>query len=354
MIRIVSQPGYNYRFNTENGAFARWGNTQEEDPKYSPVGPEIADIEISTICHGPFDAPCKFCYKSNTYKGENMSLETFKNIFSKIRGNLTQIAFGIGDVDSNPDMMDIFQYCRDNGVVPNVTVNGEIDWFWSRQLASVCGAVAVSRYGNGEKCYHAVRELLKAGLKQVNIHQLLCEETIGSCWKTVQDIGQARDAQVMLGRLKAVVFLTVKPKGRAKQSDFHPVSLDKLRDLVDLAEDRGVQIGFDSCTAPKLLCAVREHKNFSMFETCVEPCESTLFSVYINVKGEVYPCSFTEGEPGWEKGISVLECDDFLDEIWYHERVRKFRAGLLETEGLDVRNCFSPCRKCPAYMQEIY
>ena len=35
---------------------------------------EILDIEISTICN----KRCSFCYKSNTDKGENMTLDTYK------------------------------------------------------------------------------------------------------------------------------------------------------------------------------------------------------------------------------------------------------------------------------------
>ena len=99
----------------------------------SVFGPEIADIEISTICHGippvgmDKPVPCKFCYKSNSGRGENMSLDTFKQIFHKFPRSLTQIAFGIGDIDSNPDLWNIMRYCRDNNyqfIVPNVTVNG--------------------------------------------------------------------------------------------------------------------------------------------------------------------------------------------------------------------------------------
>lgn len=349
MIKIVSTPGYNYRFNTENGMFARWGVTQEQDPKFSPIGPEIADIEISTICHGP-GSPCSFCYKSNMAVGENMSLETFKNIFFKIKGNLTQIAFGIGDIDSNPDMMRIFEHCRENGIIPNVTTNGYgLTPVWAQRLASVCGAVAVSHYNGGLVCYEAVYRLVTGGMGQVNIHKILAEETYLECRTMIVDAATDKKKGGLLQGLKAIVFLAVKPKGRARNGFLHPISLEKLKGLIALANDKGIGIGFDSCTAPKVLYAVRQQNNFSLFEKCVEPCESTLFSSYINVRGDFYPCSFTEGEPGWETGISVLECGDFLKDIWYHPRVVEFRDKLISTENLDVPSCFSPCRKCPVY-----
>lgn len=56
-IKIFTSKDYNYVFNTETGAFARWGATKAEDPDFSPYGPEILDIEISTVCH----QGCSFC-----------------------------------------------------------------------------------------------------------------------------------------------------------------------------------------------------------------------------------------------------------------------------------------------------
>lgn len=349
MIKAVSLPGYNYRFDTETGLFARWGETQDQDPKFSPIGPEIADIEISTICHGP-GTPCSFCYKSNTAVGENMSLELFKNIFSKIKKNLTQIAFGIGDIDGNPDMMSIFTYCRNNGVIPNVTINGyRLSYAWAMRLASVCGAVAVSHYGDGGYCYQAVSLLCYVGLKQVNIHKILSEETYEECKNIITDVASDKETNGRLQGLKAIVFLAIKPKGRAKNGRLNPISVEKLKELIRLAEEKGVGIGFDSCSAPKVLLTVQDHPNFSTFQTYVEPCESTLFSAYINVHGDFCPCSFTEGEGGWGTGISVSKCNDFLLDVWYNQKTVEFRKNLLSTEDADAPNCYSPCRKCPAY-----
>ena len=52
MIRKIDIGDYHLRFDTATGFMARWGKTQEDDPAMCPVGPELADVEISTICHG--------------------------------------------------------------------------------------------------------------------------------------------------------------------------------------------------------------------------------------------------------------------------------------------------------------
>ncbi len=202
-MKKVRTPDYNYNFNPKNGAFVRWGKTLKDDPTWSPLGPEIMDIEISTICHG-IGMPCTFCYKSNLAQGRNMSLETFKRMFDKFPPNLTQIAFGIGDIDGNPDMIGIFQHCRDNGVIPNVTINGaRLTDGYANTLSQLCGAVAVSRYNPKDVCYDAVKKLTDLGMDQVNIHMLVSEQTFKGCLEVLDEI----KTDPRLSKLNAVVFL---------------------------------------------------------------------------------------------------------------------------------------------------
>ena len=62
-------------------------------------------------------------------------------------------------VGGNPDMWDIFEYTRANGVVPNVTVNGEgITDEVADKLVALCGAVACSIYDKN-KSYDTIKKL---------------------------------------------------------------------------------------------------------------------------------------------------------------------------------------------------
>ena len=45
--KCLASEEYNYAFNKRTGFFARWGRTLEDDPQWSPFGPEILDLEIS-------------------------------------------------------------------------------------------------------------------------------------------------------------------------------------------------------------------------------------------------------------------------------------------------------------------
>jgi len=380
----VLSENYNYSFCKETGYFERWGKTRKDDPSKAPF-PEILDIEVTTKCDGVGGKLCPFCYKSNTPNGKNMSFETFKKILdnfpkhkqkfikfqnkngetpkispfsyvSKILKNikkhnlemakqvkedthsLCQIAFGADSkAESNPDLWKMMDYCRENGVIPNITV-AEITDETADKLVEKCGAVAVSRYEDKNICYDSVKKLTDRGLKQTNIHAMISLETFDNAWETLQD----RLTDPRLANLKAIVFLSLKKKGRGK--GFTPLPQDKFNQIVDFAMKNNIGIGFDSCSAYKYLKSVEDHPDFKTFEKYSEPCESTAFSSYINCDGKFLPCSFSEdGEFG--EGIDVVNCDDFLKDVWNHPKTKTFRKKLLATVSQNKLEC----RECPLF-----
>jgi MoaA/NifB/PqqE/SkfB family radical SAM enzyme len=79
---------------------------------------------------------------------------------------------------------------------------------------------------------------------------------------------------------------------------------------------------------------VGDHPELKSLETVIEPCESGLFSLYINVDGKAFPCSFTE----FGDGIDVTQSLDFLKDVWYSESMSAWREKLLQCN-----------RNCPVY-----
>lgn len=320
---IISE-NFNMIFDKNTGLTLTCGKTQEEDPDMCPYGPVIADIEISSVC----GQGCRFCYKSNTTSGKNMSFDTFKKIFHKLPRTLTQIAFGIGDINSCPDIKRIFEYCRNNdyqSIVPNVTINGShMTNEWYDFISSVCGAVAVSYYDDN-KCFSAVKEFTDRGMNQVNIHAMVSEETFDRCFNLIDKVNE----DMRLEKLNAVVFLMLKQKGRGESLNI--LSDKKYGALVDKAFKSKIGFGFDSCGSGRLL----NYGVNDVTKQLIEPCESGLFSMYINTDGIFYPCSFTENCFDWDSGIDVLSCDDFLKDVWYNKKLIKWRKELLDNK----RNC---------------
>lgn len=293
-VKLLRSPSYCFNFNKSNGYFARWGRTKDDDPLFSPYGPEIIDCEITDSCYGPLGDGnvCNFCYKSNTPNGSYMSFETFKQVFDNLSKDcLTQVALGVdSQCITNPDTFKIMQYCRDNGVIPNVTVANITDDV-ADKLAELCGAVAVSFYGYKDICYNSVKKLTDRGMKQVNIHNMICKENIDQTYELFNDY--LTDSR--LKYLNAIVLLSLKQKGRGKKHSL--LTQDQFNDIVNYAFDNDIPIGFDSCSYHKFLKCIQNHPMKETFETLSEPCESFgMFSAYINVHGHYFPCSFVEGE----------------------------------------------------------
>lgn len=340
MIRNHRSLDYNWNFDTNSGLFLRWGRTMNDDPQFSPVGPEILDLEISTICHGP-GVPCSFCYKGNSPTGEYMTHSRFIEILNKMPDNLTQIAFGIGDIDSNTDLEKILTTTRNRGIVPNITINGyRMSARSFDMLVSLCGSIAVSHYDDNT-CFDTVFELTDRGALQVNIHQVFHDSTIDDCLNLIKKI----KIEPRLHSLNALLFLMLKQKGRAR---YQPTiqNLDKFNQLCDEAFRCDVKIGFDSCSAPAVICSFNDSDQLELVKDSIEPCEAFMFSSYANVRGSFYPCSFCEGEPGWEFGLPILPDTDFIKDIWLNDRMISWRNRLLNSSAECNCSMRKMCRSC--------
>lgn len=316
-IKQFRSPSYNYNFRLSDGYFERWGATTEEDPIYSPFGPEIWDAEVSERCNGINGIPCPFCYKGNVgNKGRNTTFDEFVEMFNKLPVYdgipfLTQIAFGIGDVDANDDLWKMMEFCRENGVVPNVTINGDrLTGDIVNKLVTLCGAISVSRYDDKNVCYNAVKRLKDAGMKQVNIHQMVSEETFKNCLEVVHDYKK----DWRLDGLNAIVFLGLKQKGRGEK--FSVLENDKFEALIRFAMGSNVPIGFDSCSANKVAEVFKSMGVLEKYEGFIEPCESTAFSFYTSVDCKFFPCSFAEDVT---TGIDMKSVVDFQKDIWHNK-----------------------------------
>ena len=277
------------------------------------------------------------CYKSNggDQPTHNMTFNEFKIIFSKLTEPpiLTQIAFGIMNISTNPDFFKMMGYAKENGVIPNYTCHGlDVTPEIAEFTAKTCGSVAVSIV-NKEKTYDSVKMFTDAGMKQTNMHFMLSEETYDKAFEIIEDIS----TDPRLSNLNAIVFLQYKAKGRNPDAFNSVNSPEAYRKLFNFCEEKKVTCGFDSCSGPCFLKSIEGIDNEDLLKMMVEPCESGLFSSYINCYGKFFPCSFCEGENEWsnEEGIDVLHCENFIKDIWNSPKVIKWREELISNK----RNC---------------
>jgi hypothetical protein len=337
-MKCFRSEAYNFNFDKFSGFFQRWGKTEDDDPTWAPCGPEIMDIEISEGEGCPLSCPCGYKGNKKGNNAVNMSLDTFKRIFSTFPKTITQIAFGITSVGSHPELFDIFSYCRGNGVIPNVTINGSdpLTDEQVKRLVELTGAMAISVvWPNQEKGYNLIRRLLDAGATQINIHFMISKQTI----KNAYEVCKAMKDNPLLKGMNAIVFLGLKPKNRGQAFDILPTK-DYI-DLVNYCLTNNVPFGFDSCSAPKFDKAVEissmEEATKKMLRSCSERCESGLFSAYIDAAGKYWHCSFGENRED-AYGIDITKITNFTKEVWLSEPMVNWRKKLLGME-----------RECPLY-----
>lgn len=347
-IKCLRGPNTNYNFSKITGYTETWGATEDDELDVSEVGPMVADVEITTSCKGMFSSktgkyslcPCT-CYKKNTPNGTNMSLDTFKKVLDKFpqlpnqfnpKQNsfiIQQIAFGLdSEARSNPDTFPIFEYCRSQGIIPNLTI-AHVDDEIGANISKLCGACAVSRYTDKNVCYDSIDLLTnKYGMNQVNIHQIVHEDVYDEIMETLHDI----QTDARLSKLNAIVFLQLKNKGRGIFTK--RMSQEKFKQIIDYCVAHNIRYGSDSCGYNKLInCFSNEYRK--KVESYLVGCESLRESFYLNVNAVFSPCSFFEKEAGagWDEGINMLEINDFFTDIWNHERAIKFRKAAKEAIG---------------------
>lgn len=332
---------YHCFFSKANGLNIRFGKTVDEDPNVCELGPEILDLEVSVngCVPVPGSTNCRYCYKNNTNaKPTNMTFDTFADIVHTFPVNLSQIAFGITGLKTNPDLEKMFEYCRKIGIIPNVTtVGADMDEHMKDVLCHWCGAVAVSCYtGAKELCYKTIKELHDYAKEKynrdlhVNMHIVVSEDNMPHLREVLKDIADKK-----VDGLKSVVLLRIKPKGRASHMNCH-VSKDIYRELVTFCLSNNISFGFDSCSATPVMEVLTELGHPELCASC-EKCESSSLSAYINVLGQYWSCSFMEGRTDVIKPIDVLKYEHSYE--WWNSDSVKF-----------VRQHTNCCKQsCPWY-----
>lgn len=331
---------YHCFFSKLDGFNLRFGKTIDDDPEYCGLGPEIADIEIVTgSCPKVNSENCRWCYKNNTSApGKVMTLEDFQEVISRFPINLTQVALGITGVKSNPYLKDILIYLRKLGIIGNLTLTGaDLDDEMVDVLCEYCGACAVSCYDKAkELCYNTIKRLHDNAKEKfnrdmhLNMHIVIADFSMDHIMDVLNDIKNGK-----VPGLRSVVMLHAKPVGRAKNLDCS-LSKENLTKVIKFCLDNNISFGFDSCNGHNVQDILME---MGKPELCgsIEPCESGLMSIYVNVEGKITPCSFVE-HVYENSAIDLLNSDAMVKDVWMTDKMLNA-----------FRNCTKCSKSCPIY-----
>lgn len=324
---------YHFLADKDTGLTMRWGRNLQEDPTFAPV-PELADISISNHC----TKGCSFCYKDSKDNKEFLSVDDYCYVLDSMNdpqyGNVFQVALGGGEPLEHPCFNKIIDETIKRNIVPNFTTNGiHVSEEVCKHIRGKVGAVAISTTSFRNIPTDKI-SLLRAYNIKVNLHFVLSSENIEEATSILRD-----DGSYGLEGINAIIFLTFKPAGRGNTKY---VIRDKtsVKSFLDAVVQRGAKlprIGFDACFVPMLMNGTNINRSL------IDSCEGGSFSVYIDHKMNVSPCSFSSGKDAYSlKNYSFYE-------IWLN-KFKKFREknkNLCRNYGCDAHDV---CRGyCPYY-----
>ena len=314
--KIVETGRYVIIFNVVNGKEIIFGKHGFPDP-FMLDYPNLIDIGIMGHCPNK----CKFCYQGS-HEQPNMKLKDFKRIIDESKAYTNQIALGgRGDPNLHENFGEIVGYARENVVVPNYTTSGLGLTSEHIEISKMCGAVAVSDYGQ-EFTFGALQKLMDSDIK-TNLHFLLSKESLGKAVNILKG-EDVWGGKIDLDRLNAVIFLLFKPQGRGKKLKDWALTNEDLKEFIDLRLEGNAnfKIGMDSCLVNRITQTTTLSKMEEMF---LDTCEAARMSCYITPDMILMPCSFADRD---KYGVSLENMS--IEDAWKLSRAFTKTRQLLE------------------------
>jgi len=265
------------------------------EDKYLSAPTEV-HFSITNKC--PLD--CSYCASDS---GEALSQElTTAELKEAIdvlaEMNVFHVALGGGEIFERSDAIEIAEYCRTKGIVPNCTINGYYMNPDSARQCRIFGQINVSLDGIGEnyninrdttnifsKADRAIRMLVEAG-NSVGINTVITRKNFDLLEEVVQYADKLN--------LKEVLFLRLKPAGRGKDvydqyCTTHKQNKEFFPRLLKWAEKYSPNLQIDCSLVPHIFYHEPSKKIMNLFG--IEGCTGANVLLGVRPDGYINACS---------------------------------------------------------------
>ncbi|MBF0430588.1 MAG: radical SAM protein [Fibrobacteria bacterium] len=280
---------------------------------------------------------CEGCYMDSGKAGdEELSTDALKTHFKTLRDmGVFHVALGGGEAFNRPDFREIVSWCKEIGLVPNLTCSGQI---MSEDDISICkmmGQVNISldginehytingRKGDFKKADQAISALVKAGV-QTGINCVVSGKNYPFLEELVKYASQKK--------LNEVEFLRYKPSGRGKtQYADYRLTQNMMKEfyprLLDFSRKYKQEVKMDCSFIPSLVW----HKPplEELEKLAVVGCDGGNMLMSVKSNGLYAGCSFVENNE------HIADIKEHWDSSVHFN---KFRSLTKEAE--------EPCRSC--------
>lgn len=263
--------------------------SETPDMELIPEHPELVDIKLTDVCH----IGCPWCYQDSTSDGLHGDINTIKTVIQSLNPNITEVAFGGGDVLQHPNIVEILKFSREHGLhSSNITMNWQSIMRYPDKVKEVMpflDAIGCSITGKGQVKQVVVK------LKEIN-----CFTPSRICFHVIPDLYSKEMIIKILDEVKSysqasdVLFLGYKTNGRG--NNVTPTHIDNMKEIFTYMVDNKIALQCDTKfvkdyfeivkeVSSKLTYDIKEGE-YSMNIDCVEEFYSQS-SYNLEFKGEI-------------------------------------------------------------------
>lgn len=213
--------------------------SETSDMELIPEHPELVDIKLTDVCH----IGCTWCYQDSTSDSLHGDLDVIKIVISSLNSDITEVAFGGGDVLQHPDIVEILKFSRDCGLSSsNITMNWQSIMRYEDKVKEVMpflDAIGISVTGKGQ--IKSVVEKLK---------EIDCYIPSRICFHVIPDLYSKDFLLKMLNEIKEyslesdVLFLGFKTNGRGHTAN--PKHVDNMKEIFDYIIENKISLQCDT------------------------------------------------------------------------------------------------------------
>jgi len=316
-------------------------------PPRALAAPETIHVSVTGRC----DQACAGCFYSarpgSAVPPNDMPFPLFEKVVRQAAEmKVFQMALGGGEPTLHPRLVEMVRLARQNGIVPNLTTNGN---HLSRDLAVALkeaglGQVQISLNGASEEKNAATRPNFRAALAAVDACRM-AELPFGFNFLLTRSSASELEAVIALGREKGAATVNLlRPKPPTTASDWlarESLTADEYRQvqrrLRRLKGRPPTRVTLDA----SLTFLLTDRSPEALYRNGVWGCSAARRFVTITPDGDVLPCSHVR----WS---DVGEGD--VQRAWWDSAVLARFRELEETKRGPCRACdhLPVCRGCPA------
>jgi pyrroloquinoline quinone biosynthesis protein E len=314
----------------------------------SLCAPETIHLSITGSC----DQRCRGCFYSTREDGkisaDFIPLSLFKKVVDKAsQVRVFQIALGGGEPLLHPNLTEMVTFCRQKGIVPNITTNGNR---LNREIAlslkrGGIGQIQISLNGANPGSNGLTRPNFSRALKAMNLCREIGLQFGVNFLLTKSNVNQLQPVAYLVRSLGANSLNILRPKPPIKEEDWlvqeslGKEEYSKIQSVLHclIKKVYPLRITLDA----SLAFLLTDHSPQVLYRSGDWGCTAARRFLTISQNGEVFPCSHVR--------ISDVGEGKFM-QAWENSKIfSHFRRQEEEIKGRCKRcQWLEVCRGCPA------